>query len=336
MQTTQFLADTGERIYRIPCDLHRTMESYAYLILGDTPTTLVDCGTGEGNCLPEILTGFEWIRSEFHESFEISEIRRIIVTHAHIDHGGGVPFFLKHADAEVMCHLFDASVITRYDERASLGNRRFADFLKTTGIDPEQQRTIIRAFGFTPGRTKAVSRVRPLADGEKLDNFTIHHTPGHSPGHICIQVGNSHVILGDHILSKTLTPTWPERVTPHSGLTHFMESVQNIRKRVGSMTGLPGHEQVIEHLTSRIEMVEKSHHRRLERVVSLLEKSPEPMNIAQIARKMYLSQSGNWALLALTDIGARMEYLEQHNLVSVVNAEMLEQEKEDVIYFRVV
>ncbi|GHV10044.1 MBL fold hydrolase [Campylobacterota bacterium] len=331
---TQFIADTGERIYRIPCDFHRSMTSYVHLILGTGPAVLVDCGSGEGNCFQEITDAFHYIRSNFHETFDISQIGRIIITHAHIDHGGGAAEFLEKTSAEVMCHSYDAPVMTRYDERASIGNRRFSDFLKTTGTAQELCREIIEAFGFTPGRAKSVEKVHILSDGEKLDNLTIHHTPGHSPGHICIQVGNRHLISGDHILSKTLTPIWPERLTPHSGMTHFLDSLDKIRRIAGHMTALPGHEEVIPLLSVRLDMAEKSHFRRNERVLRLLRENETPMTVSELARRMYLVQTGTWALVTLTDIAARIEYLEQHNLVSTANATALEQEKEDIYLYQ--
>ncbi|MDR1958539.1 MAG: MBL fold metallo-hydrolase [Planctomycetaceae bacterium] len=331
----RFSAETGERIYRIPCDLHRALVSYVYLILSEhSPPTLIDCGTGEANCLQEILAGFAQIRSRYKESFVLTQLERIIITHAHIDHGGGTAFFVQNSGAEVMCHTLDASVITRYDERALLSNRRFNDFLKNAGIPSEKRTELIQAFGFTPGRAMSVQSVKPLEDGERLDNLTLCHTPGHSPGHLCIQVGNQHMILGDIILSKTLTPVWPERISPNTGLAHFFDSVKKIRDIAPNMTGLPGHEQAIASLLPRIDTVEQSHHRRLERVLNLLRESDEPLSLSQLAGKMYIVRSGMPGFLALIDIGARVEYLEQRNFVSVVNAEELEQEKTDVFLYR--
>lgn len=331
----RFQVDSGERIYRIACDFHRPLCSYVYLILGDVPPTLIDCGTGEKNCINEILSGFQQVCNFYGERFDVSDIERIIITHAHIDHGGGATYFQEKSNATVMCHQFDSAVMCRYDERASVANKRFHDFLIWAGVEETRRKELIRAFGFTPGRAKSLEQVSLLEDGQKLDNLTFHHTPGHSPGHLCIQTGRSHLLLGDHVLSRTLTPVWPERVSPHAGLTHFYDSVQKIRKLVSEtpMVGLPGHEQVVTSISKRLEMAENSHRRRLERILKLLQESDEPMTISQLARKMYLVQTGNTAFLALIDVGARMEYLEQRNQVRVVNADELEQGRTDVYLY---
>lgn len=331
----RFQADSGERIYRIACDFHRPLCSYAYLILGDCPPTMIDCGTGEENCLDEILAGFEQVRTVFHERFEVADIERIIITHAHIDHGGGAAFFQEKSDALVLCHQFDSAVMCRYDERSAVGSRRFHDFLVWAGVEPARRKELVRAFGFTPRRAKSLEKVTWLENGQILDNLTIHHTPGHSPGHICIQIGGSHLILGDHVLSRTLTPVWPERVSPDSGLIRFYDSIDKIRRLVSEkpMIGLPGHEQVVTSIPTRLDMIENSHRRRLERILKLLEESDQPKSIDQLARKMYLASSGNAAFLALIDIGARMEYLELHNRVRIVNADELEQDRTDVYLY---
>ena len=60
------------------------------------------------------------------------------------------------------------------------------------------------------------------------------------------------------------------------------------------------------------------------------------MSIAQIARMMYASQEPAWALLALTDIGTRIEYLEQVGAVAVENFDDLELNRTDIYLYRTV
>ena len=330
----RFETDAGRRIYRIRCDLLRPLPGYAYLLLGDQPATLIDCGTGENGCDRELLGGLELVRTMYKEPFKPTDIRRIILTHGHIDHAGGTRQLLDMTGAEAWCHRYDASTFTRYDERAAVGNRRFDEFLRHAGVEPERCLAIIEAFGFVRGRGKTFAVSRYLKDGEQFDGITVLHTPGHSPGHICLQIDGSHIILGDHILARTVTQLWPQQVTPHTGYWHYRNSLRKIAAVAQGKVGLPGHEQVIENLPQRIELVARNHQRRLERILDILQHSPEPMSIAQIARKMYIAQEPSWALLALTDIGARIEYLEQIGAVAVENFDDLERNRTDVFLYR--
>ncbi|MDR1491226.1 MAG: MBL fold metallo-hydrolase [Planctomycetaceae bacterium] len=343
----RFETDAGRRIYRIRCDTLRPLPGYSYLILGKPDDSsnnrehdfdkhsaiLADCGTGENGCDRELLSGLELVRTMYKEDFQPTDIGRLVVTHAHIDHGGGGKQFLELTGAEAWCHKYDAGVFERYDERAAVGNRRFDEFLQHAGVELERRREIIEAFGFIRGRGKPYSISRRLKDGEQFDGITVCHTPGHSPGHICLFVDSSHIILGDHILARTITQIWPEQIAPHTGYIHYRDSLGKIEKIAEGKIGLPGHEQIILDLPMRIDIIRKSHQRRMERILDVLQNSREPMSIAQIARKMYLSQSGVWTLLALTDVGARIEYLEQIGLISIANFDELELGKSDVFLY---
>jgi glyoxylase-like metal-dependent hydrolase (beta-lactamase superfamily II) len=330
----RFETDAGQHIYRIRCDLLRPLPGYAYLLLGDHPATLIDCGTGENGCDRELLGGLDLVRATYKEHFKPTDIRRIIITHGHIDHAGGTRQLLDLTGAEAWCHRYDSSIFTRYDERAAVSNRRFDDFLRHAGVELERRRGIIDAFGFVRGRGKPFPVSRHLKDGEQFDGITVYHTPGHSPGHLCLQIDGSHIILGDHILARTTTQLWPQQVTPHTGYWHYRHSVRKIAAIAEGKIGLPGHEQVIENLPQRIELVGQSHQRRLERILDILQNHPGPMSIAQIARKMYVSQDPTRSLLALTDIGARIEYLEQIGAVTVENFDDLELNRTDVYLYQ--
>ena len=331
----RFGTDAGRRIYRIRCDLLRSLPGYAYLLLGDHPATLIDCGTGENGCDRELLGGLDLVRTTYKENFKPVDIRRIIITHGHIDHAGGSRQLIGLTGAEVLCHRYDSSTFTRYDERAAVANRRFDDFLRHAGVEPGQRRGVIDAFGYVRGRCKSFPVSRHLKDSEQFDGVTVFHTPGHSPGHLCLQIDGSHIILGDHILARTITQLWPQQVTPHTGYYHYRQSVRKIAAIAEGKTGLPGHEQIIENLPQRIELVGRNHQRRLERILDILQNHSEPMSIAQIARKMYASQEPSRALLALTDVGARIEYLEQIGAVAVENYDDLELNRTDTYLYRI-
>ena len=333
----RFETDAGKRIYRIRCDILRPLPGYSYLVLGnhpdDFPATLIDCGTGENGCDREILSGLDLVRTTHKENFKPTDIRRVILTHAHIDHGGGAKQLLDLTGAEAWCHKYDSSTFSRYDERAAVSNRRFDEFLRHAGVEIERRRGIIEAFGFVRGRGKPFPISHHLNDGERFDGITVYHTPGHSPGHLCLQIDNSHIILGDHILARTITQLWPQQVTPHTGYILYHNSVRKIAAIAENKIGLPGHEQVITNLPQRIDLVTKNHTRRLERILDILQQHNEPMSVSQIARKMYLLQDSNWSLLALTDVGARIEYLEQTGAVAVENFDALERNLTDVFLY---
>lgn len=123
--------------------------SNCYLILDDVKA-VVDTGIGMD----------DRIINKIRERTPLEEISLVINTHAHVDHCGGNDFF---KDAEVLVHFRDAEEMTRG-----------------------------RLYGTCYLRGKKIPcRVdRKLAEGDTLElgkySLKVLHTPGHTPGSICL------------------------------------------------------------------------------------------------------------------------------------------------------
>src|SRR5689334_10796265 len=102
--TQRFVTSSGARIYRIACEAFPELVAFVHLVLDAGVPTLVDTGSGYGESNAQILAGLESVRSDFGESISLADIRRIIITHGHIDHFGGLPFFVEQTSAEVAVH----------------------------------------------------------------------------------------------------------------------------------------------------------------------------------------------------------------------------------------
>jgi glyoxylase-like metal-dependent hydrolase (beta-lactamase superfamily II) len=329
----RFLSDTGVRIYRIPCDVLPGISGRVYLVLGAGVPTLVDSGSGEGQSNSQLLAGVDTVRHEFGEAIQPADIRRILITHAHVDHIGGLAELVRRTNAQVGVHALDRRVIEAWDERSVVYNRALLNFFQAAGVDPERHSGLLDTFGYHPHRVQNVPVAFTLEDGQQLDGLEIIHVPGHSPGHVAIRIGDI-LLCGDHILARTMPQQWPEQLAPYTGLGHYLDSLERIRRIEGLTVGLGGHEPAIRELYSRVDEIRSSHLRRLERLMDIIAKAPRPLSIDEMSRHMYSRQLGFYALLTLIDVGARVEYLDQHGRLAIANLDEVGDQEHPVYRYR--
>lgn len=329
----RFVSDTGARVYRIPCDAFPGLSTRVYLVLDAGPPTLVDVGSGEGESIGQVLRGFDTVRREFGEPVRLTDVRRILITHAHVDHFGGLWELTRQTGAEVGVHALDRRLIADYAERAVVANHALGCFLKRAGVEPERQAGVIRAFGYTSDRVRSVPVDFALGDGEQLDGLRFVHAPGHSPGHVCIAVGDV-LLAGDHVLARTVPQQWPESTAACTGLGHYLDSLEKVRRLGHFEVTLGGHEPPIHDLPKRIDEIHQTHRRRLDRLLDVLAKAPRPLTIDEITERMYSRQEGFYAMLALTDVGARVEHLDQRGRLAIANLDEVEGDEIPVYRYR--
>ncbi len=329
----RFDSSSGVRVYRIPCDVFPGITGRVHLLLGAGPPTLVDAGSGLSPSSQQIVSGLESIADEFGEDFRPQQIERILITHAHIDHIGGLSDMVELTGARVGVHVLDTRVVTSWDERAVIFNYRLTHFLRQAGVPAARHPALIEAFGFTEGRVQSAPVDFELSENEPLDGVRVIHTPGHSPGHVCFLVGDI-LLSGDHILARTVPQQWPESMAGYTGLGHYLESLEKIRRIDGITVTLGGHEPPVRSIGQRIGEILASHERRLDRVTDLVERSSAPPSVAEITRRMYSRQHGFYEFLALFDVGSRVEYLEQRGRLEIANLDEVRQGQEVPLRFR--
>jgi hydroxyacylglutathione hydrolase len=158
-----------EEIYYIPGQDEFMPDSHAY-VLGKPSSqdlSLIDAGL--------TTKGSYKIQSIQKAGIELSAIKRIIMTHTHLDHIGCLAEITKQIPwAELWVHHSEADLLEQGDERGVYGMDMFR------GLCQSQ-------FGLKPGAFKFQVN-RKLQGGETLDLggtvWEVVHIPGHSMGSI--------------------------------------------------------------------------------------------------------------------------------------------------------
>ncbi|WP_295997199.1 MBL fold metallo-hydrolase [Rugamonas sp.] len=159
-----------------------------HLIAGPQGCILVDTG------LPgsEAKIG----RALRRHGMRFSDIRLIVVTHAHVDHAGSAARLRELSGAPIVGHAGD---IDYYQQRKTM------TFCSTGWFGRLFLKTGLMRQPYTPFQPDIL-----LADGANLDlqRFgaagAVRHTPGHTAGSISVQLAGMEVMAGDLLASGIL------------------------------------------------------------------------------------------------------------------------------------
>lgn len=332
----RFESDSGAVIFRIPLLLFpNDFTGFAHVVEGAGELTLVDVGSGMGRSNDDLLDGFRQINANFGSPMQLADVRRVIITHGHIDHFGGLAFVKAQTDASVGIHELDRRVLTHYEERLVVATKRLGSYFQHAGIRPALRDALFEMYGFAKKHVTSVAVDFSISDEQVIDGMEFIHTPGHCPGQVCIRIGDV-LLSADHVLSRTTPHQSPESITHYMGLGHYADSLRKLRRVEGIRLALGGHEQPIDDLYGRIEAIRASHSRKLERIRRLMRAHGEPMTISEISKAMYPDVQGYHILLAIEEAGAHIEYLYERASLQVANLQQLEAEDNPPIRYALV
>jgi glyoxylase-like metal-dependent hydrolase (beta-lactamase superfamily II) len=321
-----FRSSSGARLYRIPANAFPGLIVYCYVLLDAGEPTLIDTGSGYSSSSDDLKAGLAALRDDFGEPLAATDISRIIITHGHIDHFGGLSDMLAHVGgAKIAVHELDKRVLTAYPERVTVATKLLRDYLERAGVSPDFLETLMFMYGFSKQHVRSVDVDITLTDGTEFDGIRFIHTPGHCPGQVCLLLGDI-LISADHVLARISPHQSPESIMPYTGLGHYLEALDKINAVDGVRLALGGHEEPITDFSGRIEAIKASHGRKLDRVLDLIRAAKQPCTISDISKAMYPDRHNYDILLALEEVGAHVEYLYERGRLAVANLEELERE----------
>jgi glyoxylase-like metal-dependent hydrolase (beta-lactamase superfamily II) len=316
---TSFETAGGARIHRIPLQAFPNFWAYVYIVQKDAYCVLIDTGSGTDLSHENLLSGFQQAR------IQALDLTHILLTHAHIDHFGGLTKLRPITSAQIGVHDLDAQTVAHHEARLAWIGRRLLSFLGETGLANETREQILSMYRFS----KAIYKSVPVdftyeVQSMQLGPFEFVHLPGHCPGHVAIRVDDV-VFCGDMVVERVTPHLSPESINPYSGLDHYLESLARLQLWAkDARLVLNGHNDVIMDLPMQVEATKQNILRRMGKAVEALR---EPLTIEEICRAVYGEMGGYNQLLVIEKTGAYVEYLYEHGMIKITNPDELEQGK---------
>ncbi len=241
-----------------------------YLILDDEPT-LIDTGPDEPATLDSLRTQLA------SHGLAFKDIRRIVITHAHVDHFGLAFRIVAESGARVLSHERNRWWLTDFENERSRRNDFYRDMFVTNGAPPDMAdsagRAMRRMIGYASS-TPAEQFV-PLGEGDTLalggDTWQVIHAPGHASGLICLfEPLTRALISSDHLLlditsNPTLEPPGRGETERPRALIDYLASMRR-SALLDPRVALPAHGEPIYDVRALVDGRLAFHRSRLDHI----------------------------------------------------------------------
>ncbi|HEX8264094.1 MAG TPA: MBL fold metallo-hydrolase [Pyrinomonadaceae bacterium] len=292
-------------------------DTNVYLIAED-PLTIVDVGPKTKEAAAALREGLR------KHGFRFSDIRRILLTHAHEDHCGLAKQVRDEAkNAEILVHNWETGHLFGRTGRAEDRNLMFR-----AGVPGEVSTELEQLYGRIAVLTDALedNEYSELQDEMELEFesgcLRVLHTPGHTPGSCSfLREANRTILAGDCVL-KRITPNpilSPDPINPEKrfqSLGEFLVSLARLRSFAPTLV-LGGHGEPVHDFEEIFNRYVRAINERQTRILNLIGK--QGATAWEIAQKLFPDAIDRdvHRFLAISESIAHLDYAETESKITV-------------------
>lgn len=304
----------------------------------DSKPTLIDAGVNTQEAFDTLTSGINRCGGA------IEGIKRIILTHAHADHIGLLSRIVGKSGADVYIHRLDAPKMLDTGESgaAHLREKYRTFFVESGAPEPIVEEILSSLFNRLRRYFCPFEQVRTLSGSDifSFDSFDLEtiHTPGHSPGSICMfNREDGTLFSGDSLLEKiTSNPVVEVNPSEENRGYRSLEKYKQTLAMLDEMPVkkvLPGHGEGFSNHRKRIRELLDHHEERAGQIIGILRStdSGRPamggMTRFMIMQRLFHNLKGMDVFLGLSETQGSLQILERSGLV------FSEQKGNQEIYF---
>lgn len=249
----------------------------------------------------------------------------VVVTHIHPDHHGLSARLRDASGAWVAMHPVERDTLAALRWQGDRTSDEDAGWLRQCGVPDDVAAEI----------TMRVEADHPFAKMADPDLLVAHgdlvplpgrrvraiHTPGHTPGHLCLHEEAEDVLLtGDHVLPRISPNIGLQPRAADPPLAAYLRSLESVAA-YDSAEVLPAHEYRFHGLADRVRMLLAHHERRCEEVIAILGRRG-PSTTWQVTRELtwsrgWSSVTGFMRRAAVAEAGAHLRHLADLKRISM-------------------
>src|SRR6187200_128868 len=132
--------------------------------------------------------------------YKMENIKRIILTHLHIDHAQATNEVRKRTGARVYSHWIEAGYLAQNPPYPGPPTtQEVQEILKKSGLSVEE---LSKKFGSM--NLESIIVDNQVYDGDMIGSLKVIHTPGHTPGHISLYCSEERLLFGADVFYKNV------------------------------------------------------------------------------------------------------------------------------------
>jgi len=274
-----------------------------YLIQED-PLTLIDAGPRDPGSLEALRSGLANL------GHKLSDIKRVIISHAHADHYGLARVVVEESGATAYIHEWDAPAVA-----AETDYRSYRELLIAAGVPDQIIDRMEAGYEKFKGFAYPLDHVETLKDEDEIlfehESLSVVHTPGHTPGSICLVRTSNRLVFASDTVLKTITPNpilSPDPINPKrrfQSLGEYLVSLARVRALAPTLVK-GGHGDDVVDFDEHFHRMYRFTKSRQSKLMGLLPK--EGTTAWEASMKLFPEAGGYHRFLALSETVAHLDY----------------------------
>ena len=252
----------------------------------------------------------------------LNEVRRIFISHGHIDHYGYAKAAQEVSGAVVYAHPKDHSKLT-WSDRDAAHKERYRGWLAKLGSPADLLDDVGAAWELNERMARPVEQVEAITEGQRLHfakfSAEVRHFPGHTPGLVCLWDEEHRVLFSDDHLLELVSPNplidlEGQDEPTHRALAEYLKSAARARALPAELIA-PGHGAPFSGHVALIDRLLGFYAQRQEKMLGLLGQHGK-LTPFQLAPLVFPRVKKQQMFLVLSEVVGNLEVLEDMGKVT--------------------